>query len=69
MEFSFEKDLDNIQRAMREMNITFPVAVDSNYAIWNAFDNNYWPAMYFIDAQGRIRHHRYGEGGYDEWST
>ena len=48
------------------MDITFPVAVDSNYAIWNAFDNNYWPAMYFIDAQGRIRHHRYGEGGYDE---
>ena len=65
-EFSFEKDLDNIQRAMREMNITFPVAVDSNYAIWNAFDNNYWPAMYFIDTQGRIRHHHYGEGGYDE---
>jgi thiol-disulfide isomerase/thioredoxin len=65
-EFSFEKDLDNIQRAIKAMDITFPVAVDSNYTIWNAFDNNYWPAMYFIDAQGRIRHHHYGEGAYDE---
>ncbi len=65
-EFSFEKDLDNIQRAMRAMDITYPVAVDSDYAIWNAFDNSYWPAMYFIDAQGRIRHHHYGEAGYAE---
>ena len=65
-EFSFEKDLDNIERAIKAMDITFPVAVDSNYTIWNAFDNNYWPAMYFIDAQGRIRHHHYGEAGYDE---
>jgi thiol-disulfide isomerase/thioredoxin len=65
-EFSFEKDLDNIQRAIKALDITFPVAVDSNYTIWNAFDNNYWPAMYFIDAQGRIRHHHYGEAGYDE---
>jgi thiol-disulfide isomerase/thioredoxin len=65
-EFSFEKDLDNIQRAMRAMDIAYPVAVDSDYAIWNAFDNAYWPAMYFIDAQGRIRHHHYGEGDYDE---
>ena len=65
-EFSFERDLDNIQRAIKEMDITFPVAVDSNYGIWDAFDNSYWPAMYFIDAQGRIRHHHYGEGAYDE---
>ncbi|HTZ53911.1 MAG TPA: thioredoxin family protein [Candidatus Acidoferrum sp.] len=65
-EFSFERDLDNIEHAIKTMDITFPVAVDSNYAIWNAFDNNYWPAMYFIDAQGRIRHHHYGEGAYDE---
>lgn len=65
-EFPFEKDLDNIQQAMKAMDITYPVAVDSNYALWNAFDNNYWPAMYFIDAQGRVRHHHYGEAAYSE---
>lgn len=65
-EFGFEKNLDNIRRAMKEMQIEYPVAVDSNYAIWNAFGNEYWPAMYFIDAQGRIRHHHFGEEDYEQ---
>jgi thiol-disulfide isomerase/thioredoxin len=64
-EFSIEKNLDNVRRAMREMRIEYPVAVDSNSVIWNAFGNQYWPALYFIDAQGRIRHHHFGEGDYD----
>jgi hypothetical protein len=51
---------------MKEMHIEYPVAVDSNYAVWNAFGNQYWPAMYFIDAQGGIRHHQFGEGDYEE---
>ncbi|MGB8907514.1 MAG: thioredoxin family protein [Candidatus Cybelea sp.] len=65
-EFGFEKNLDNVRQAMKEMHIEYPVAIDSNYAIWNAFGNEYWPAMYFIDAQGRIRHHHFGEGDYDQ---
>ncbi|MGZ3533268.1 MAG: thioredoxin family protein [Vulcanimicrobiaceae bacterium] len=65
-EFGFEKNLDNIRRAMKEMRIEYPVAVDSNYAIWNAFGNEYWPALYFIDARGRIRHDHFGEGDYEQ---
>ncbi len=65
-EFGFEKNVDNIRRAMKEMGIEYPVAVDSNYAIWNAFGNEYWPAMYFIDARGGIRHHHFGEGDYEQ---
>jgi thiol-disulfide isomerase/thioredoxin len=65
-EFEFEKNLENVRRAVKEIGITFPVAVDSNYAIWSAFRNQYWPALYFVDAQGRIRHHQFGEGGYQE---
>jgi hypothetical protein len=65
-EFTFEKDLDNVRQESKEMNIGFPVAVDSDHAIWRAFDNEYWPALYFIDAQGRIRHHQFGEGDYDQ---
>jgi thiol-disulfide isomerase/thioredoxin len=64
-EFSFEHDLDNVQRALKEMDVTYPVAVDNDYAVWNAFSNNYWPALYFIDAEGRIRHHAFGEGDYE----
>jgi thiol-disulfide isomerase/thioredoxin len=63
-EFSFEKDADNIRRAVRDMKIDYPVAVDSDYEIWRAFANHYWPALYFADAQGRIRHHYFGEGEY-----
>jgi len=64
-EFAFEKNLDNVQRAIRQLHISYPVAVDSDYAIWGAFLNNYWPAHYFIDAQGKIRGHQFGEGDYE----
>ncbi|MBB2200822.1 thioredoxin family protein [Gluconacetobacter tumulisoli] len=64
-EFSFETDIVNIRRAAERFGMTYPIAVDSNRAIWRAFDNEYWPALYFIDAQGRIRHHQFGEGEYD----
>jgi thiol-disulfide isomerase/thioredoxin len=65
-EFNFEHDLDNVRRAAKEIGVTFPVAVDSGYAIWDAFNNEAWPALYFIDTQGRIRHRFYGEGDYDK---
>jgi len=65
-EFSFEKDLENVRRAVKDLNVGYPVAVDNDHTIWRAFDNHYWPALYFVDAQGRIRHHQYGEGSYPE---
>ena len=61
-EFAFEKDIGNVQQAVRDLKIVYPVAIDSNYAIWRAFNNEYWPAQYFIDAEARIRHHHFGEG-------
>jgi len=64
-EFSFEKDINNVQRALKEMNMGFPIAIDNNYGVWRAFDNEYWPALYFIDAKGHIRHHQFGEGDYE----
>ena len=64
-EFSFEKDLENVREALKQMRVTYPVAVDSDHAIWESFANQYWPALYFVDAEGRIRHHRFGEGDYD----
>jgi hypothetical protein len=64
-EFEFEGDLDNVRRAVREIGVGYPVVVDNEYAIWQAFDNHYWPALYFVDAEGRIRHHRFGEGDYE----
>jgi cytochrome c biogenesis protein CcdA/thiol-disulfide isomerase/thioredoxin len=63
-EFAFERDTANVKRAVAELHVTYPVAVDSNLAIWKAFANEYWPAHYFIDARGRIRAHRFGEGEY-----
>ena len=63
-EFAFEKDPDNVAKAIKDFGITYPVAVDSNYAIWQAFNNEYWPAHYFIDAKGQIRGHHFGEGDY-----
>jgi thiol-disulfide isomerase/thioredoxin len=63
-EFGFEKNIDNVRRAIKEMGIDYPVAVDSNYVLWQDFNNEYWPALYIVDAQGRIRHHEFGEGGY-----
>ncbi|WP_435265027.1 cytochrome c biogenesis protein DipZ [Shinella sp. BE166] len=65
-EFAFEKDLGNVRQAAADLGITYPVAIDNDYTIWRAFNNRYWPAHYFIDAEGRIRHHKFGEGGYDE---
>jgi thiol-disulfide isomerase/thioredoxin len=65
-EFGFERDLGNIQNAVREYQISFPVAVDSDYRVWDAFKNEYWPADYFIDRNGNIRHHHFGEGDYEE---
>jgi thiol-disulfide isomerase/thioredoxin len=63
-EFDFEHDLDNVRQEVRDLGVDYPVAVDNDYAIWSAFDNHYWPALYFVDAQGQIRHHRFGEGDY-----
>jgi cytochrome c biogenesis protein CcdA/thiol-disulfide isomerase/thioredoxin len=65
-EFAFERDPDNVRRAVHDLGVTYPVALDSNLAIWAAFRNEYWPAHYFIDAQGRIRAHHFGEGDYDQ---
>jgi cytochrome c biogenesis protein CcdA/thiol-disulfide isomerase/thioredoxin len=63
-EFAFEKNLDNVRRAVRDLDIHYPVAIDNNYAVWSAFANRYWPADYFIDAKGQIRGHVFGEGDY-----
>ena len=63
-EFTFERDLDNVLRAVADGGIGYPVAVDNDYGVWTAFANHYWPALYFADAQGRIRHHHFGEGEY-----
>jgi hypothetical protein len=65
-EFEFEGNLDNVARAIEEMDVRYPVVVDNDYAIWRAFDNHYWPALYFVDTEGRIRHHHFGEGNYEE---
>jgi thiol-disulfide isomerase/thioredoxin len=65
-EFSFEQDIDNVRRAVKDRRIAYPVAVDNEHVIWRAFRNQYWPALYFIDAQGRIRHRQFGEGGYEQ---
>jgi cytochrome c biogenesis protein CcdA/thiol-disulfide isomerase/thioredoxin len=64
-EFAFEKSLRNVQREVRELGIEYPVAVDNDYALWRAFSNQYWPAHYFVDAMGNIRHTHFGEGEYD----
>lgn len=63
-EFAFEKDLNNVRRSVKDLRVGHPVAVDNDHVIWRAFRNQYWPALYFIDAQGRVRHHHFGEGGY-----
>jgi thiol-disulfide isomerase/thioredoxin len=65
-EFPFEQDLDNVRRAANDMRVGYPIALDNDYAVWRAFSNQYWPAVYITDAQGRIRHHQFGEGGYAE---
>ena len=65
-EFSFEKNINNVRWAVKEMRVDYPVAVDNEHVIWRAFRNQYWPALYFIDAQGRVRHHHFGEGSYEQ---
>ncbi len=65
-EFAFEKDQHNVEQAVRDLGITYPVAMDNQYAIWNAFSNQYWPAHYLIDATGKIRQQHFGEGAYQE---
>ena len=63
-EFSFESDLANVRQAAHDLRVDYPVVIDNDYSIWRAFDNAYWPALYFVDAQGRNRHHHFGEGAY-----
>jgi thiol-disulfide isomerase/thioredoxin len=65
-EFAFEHNIENVRRAVKAMQIEYPMAIDNDYAIWRAFNNHYWPALYVVDAQGRIRHHHFGEGGYEQ---
>jgi thiol-disulfide isomerase/thioredoxin len=65
-EFAFERDVDNVRRAAKDMRVDYPVAIDNDYTIWRAFNNSYWPALYLVDAQGHIRHHHFGEGEYEE---
>jgi cytochrome c biogenesis protein CcdA/thiol-disulfide isomerase/thioredoxin len=64
-EFAFEKNVANVQRAVRDLGLPYPVAIDNNFAIWKAFNNQYWPAHYFVDGKGQIRYHHFGEGEYD----
>ena len=65
-EFAFEKNIDNVRWAVKDRRIDHPIAVDNDHVIWRAFRNQYWPALYFIDAQGRVRHHHFGEGSYEQ---
>ncbi|RAI71386.1 cytochrome c biogenesis protein DipZ [Pseudomonas fluorescens] len=65
-EFAFERDINNVTKAMKDLGINYPVAIDNEFRIWRAFNNEYWPAHYFADAQGRIRYHHFGEGEYAE---
>jgi thiol-disulfide isomerase/thioredoxin len=65
-EFPFERNVDNVTWAAKDMDVEYPIAIDSEYRVWRAFDNRYWPAVYIADAAGKIRHHQFGEGGYDE---
>jgi len=65
-EFSFEHEIDRVRQATKERGIDYPVAIDNDYEIWSAFDNHYWPALYFVDADGIIRDHHFGEGRYEE---
>ena len=65
-EFAFETRLENVRRAVQQMTIEFPIAIDNDRAIWRAFNNQYWPALYFVDARGRLREHHFGEGRYEQ---
>ena len=65
-EFPFERDVDNVRRAAADLDVRYPIALDGEYRVWRAFSNHYWPAVYLADADRRIRHHQFGEGGYDD---
>jgi thiol-disulfide isomerase/thioredoxin len=65
-EFPFERDVENVREAAQAMRVEYPIALDSDYGVWSAFGNRYWPAVYLVDAEGRIRYHHFGEGEYDE---
>jgi thiol-disulfide isomerase/thioredoxin len=65
-EFPFEHDLENVRRAAQDMRVEYPIAIDNDYTIWSAFNNHFWPALYLVDAQGRFRHHQFGEGAYEQ---
>ena len=65
-EFEFEQNVDNVRRAMQQMRIEYPIVIDNDYSIWRAFRNQYWPALYLLDGRGRIRHHHFGEGEYQQ---
>jgi cytochrome c biogenesis protein CcdA/thiol-disulfide isomerase/thioredoxin len=65
-EFAFERDVGNVRRAVRDLGVSYPVVLDNEFAIWRAYNNRYWPAHYFIDANGQVRHHHFGEGSYDD---
>jgi thiol-disulfide isomerase/thioredoxin len=65
-EFGFEHDLDNVRRAARELGVGYPVVIDNDFSIWRAFENRYWPALYLVDRDGRVRFHHFGEGAYEE---
>ncbi|HEY4296402.1 MAG TPA: cytochrome c biogenesis protein DipZ [Paraburkholderia sp.] len=65
-EFAFERNIDNVKKATHDLGVNYPVAIDNNYAIWRSLNNQYWPAHYFVDAQGQIRYHHFGEGDYAE---
>ena len=65
-EFSFEKNIDNIRWAAKDMRVAYPIAVDNDHAVWRGFNNEYWPALYFADVKGKIRHNQFGEGEYEQ---
>src|ERR1700694_4484623 len=65
-EFAFEKNVENVRRAAKDMRVDYPIAIDSDHAVWRALKNEYWPALYIVDAQGHIRHHHFGEGEYEQ---
>ena len=64
-EFGFERNVANVRRAIQQLRIEYPVVIDNEYAIWRAFNNQYWPALYFIDSRGQVRQHHFGEGAYE----
>ncbi len=65
-EFEFEHNLNNVRREAKDLKVDYPIAIDNDYAVWEAFNNQYWPALYFVDAQGHIRFHQFGEGNYEQ---